>query len=486
MKQTAQKSARLFPNIIWIAIGVAVLFWVTDSVLDTVLYRERDLVGELLPSELRELWMRSAVTGAIVVIGFYYRSLVIARYAKRLSDSLNDIGHALSSTLDVAEMLDRAAALSATATRSDLISIVAKLDGHWATLAAHGYDQDVVGHRTQGSELEGVIRAAKMGGPFVSSDCENDDRLDREAVRAFGLKSFFTVPLLVRGEPRGIIFFGDQSARRAFNSFQIDFGTKLALTLSLALENARIFGSQKTVSDTLQEASLRIPREIDGIKVDDVYRSATEASRVGGDFYDIFELDNDHVCLLLGDISGKGIEAATLTSLIKYSIRAYANENHSPAEVLSRTNILLEKSSARGAFATVFFAIADRRSGSLVCCNAGHPPPFLINKSGVELIEMTTSPAIGAFSGSKYSENRIDFQPGSTILLYTDGVLEARRGSEFYGEERLAAAVKSLAVESPESLSEALLSEVTEFTEGELADDVAILAVTLTGQSEKN
>lgn len=112
-------------------------------------------------------------------------------------------------------------------------------------------------------------------------------------------------------------------------------------------------------TNTLQQALLTVPAEIKGISYGHLYRSATATAKVGGDFYDIFELEHDRVDIVIGDVSGKGLEAATLTSLAKNTIKAYAYEGNSPAEVITRMNDVVRKALTSAAFITVFFGILD-------------------------------------------------------------------------------------------------------------------------------
>src|SRR3990172_6829386 len=145
------------------------------------------------------------------------------------------------------------------------------------------------------------------------------------------------VLLLVRGEVIGILGFTYDTGRQ-FTEAELDFVPKLATSVSLAIENARLYAAERKVAETLQEAFLNMPRQIAGLEFGHIYRSATETARVGGDFYDLFELEPDRVGVLIGDVAGKGLEAAALTSVIKSTVKAYAFENFFPASILAKTN----------------------------------------------------------------------------------------------------------------------------------------------------
>jgi len=233
---------------------------------------------------------------------------------------------------------------------------------------------------------------------------------------------------------------------------------------------------QRQIADTLQEALLVVPESIPGLSFGHLYRSATLATRVGGDFYDLFELDEHRVGILLGDVSGKGLQAATMTSMIKNTVRAYAHQHSSPAGVMRRTNDLMAWGSDPGSFVTAFFALLDRRDGALVYCSAGHPPAIIRRGSSTALLECF-SPALGAFPDLEYREARETLALGEVLVLYTDGVTEARSDEDFYGEDRLLALVTQIDRVPVTELPRAIYEYVAAFAGGTFSDDIALLAL---------
>lgn len=162
----------------------------------------------------------------------------------------------------------------------------------------------------------------------------------------YKFRSVLTVPLMVREEPVGSLLFQYNSAPIGFKQSQVDFASRLATSLSLAIENARLYAQQREIADTLQSSLLTMPAGLSGIELSYYYRSvSSDVADVAGDFYDAFELAKDRVVLVVGDVSGKGLQAATLTSLVKNTIRAYAEIDRFPAAVLAGTNEILIKAS---------------------------------------------------------------------------------------------------------------------------------------------
>ncbi len=164
---------------------------------------------------------------------------------------------------------------------------------------------------------------------------------------------------------------------------------------ALAKENERLYRQQLGIAETLQLALINTP-SLDGrVRLGHLYRSATEAARVGGDFYDVFEVKGSEIALLIGDVSGHGIEAARMATLVKDVVHAFTHQSLRTHEVLRRTNRLLVEKGQPG-FVTLFLAILDPRTGSLRYSSAGHPEPILRRASGeVEMARVRLGPAGG-------------------------------------------------------------------------------------------
>jgi phosphoserine phosphatase RsbU/P len=224
---------------------------------------------------------------------------------------------------------------------------------------------------------------------------------------------------------------------------------------------------------------LTMPETVGGVEFDHLYRSATsEAAEVGGDFYDLFELEHDRIGIIMGDVSGKGLDAATLTSLVKNCIKAYAHHEKSPASILAKTNQVVARSTGES-FITVFFGTLDKRSGILVYSNAGHPPPLVKRRTTVEPLATFFSPAIGVFEGLSYKEQSHELQRGDCLVLYTDGLIEARRQRELFGQGRLIDRLTHCPEPGAMKLPLFLYRQATEFSGAVFADDIAILTVAL-------
>lgn len=216
----------------------------------------------------------------------------------------------------------------------------------------------------------------------------------------------------------------------------------------------------------------------------DVYATVKPAREVGGDFYDFFFLDDDHLFFALGDVSGKGIPASLFMAVTTAFLRATAVQGASPEDVLARVNTKLCVGNDTCMFVTVFCGILNIRNGETFCADAGHNPPLLISGSGgVEFVHAPKSAALGVFEEMIYRNYRFTLKPGDKLFLYTDGVTEATNvDQELYSEERLRVDLVELHDRSAEEMIQRMLARIDDFARGApQADDITMLVLEYTG-----
>jgi serine phosphatase RsbU (regulator of sigma subunit) len=250
----------------------------------------------------------------------------------------------------------------------------------------------------------------------------------------------------------------------------------------LAEENERLYRQQLNIAEQLQQTLLHIPSEIGRVRLGHLYRSATETARVGGDFYDVFEAKDGQIAVLIGDVAGHGIQAARTGTLVKDVVHAFTHQSIRTHEVLRRTNqLLIEKDLSE--FVTLFLGILDPGTGIMHYSSAGHPESMVKRVAGqIELLGCGTSP-LGIYPDANWKPREISLAPGDLLLLYTDGVTEARRGLEMFGEKRLERLLKRKRI-SPGRLPHMILDQVLAFSGGSLRDDAAVLVLSLTEPPE--
>lgn len=241
-----------------------------------------------------------------------------------------------------------------------------------------------------------------------------------------------------------------------------------------------------TLARTLQESLLPpdLP-EVRGVQLATRYHPAGAGLDVGGDFYDVFRTGRDRWGIVVGDVCGKGAEAARLTALARYTVRAASVQTRAPSRVLSILNEAMLRQNASdgeeadGRFATVIYATLRRARGrvSLVLSSGGHPPALVVRAGAT--VEKVAAPGtvLGLFPHADLSEAEVTLKPGDSLVLYTDGVTEARGPSGEFGEQRLIEVVASCAKASAKCLAKKLETAVLDHQGGTASDDIAILVI---------
>ena len=212
----------------------------------------------------------------------------------------------------------------------------------------------------------------------------------------------------------------------------------------------------------------------------DIYASMDPAKEVGGDFYDFFLIDEDHLCLVMADVSGKGVPAALFMMAAKIILANYAKMGKSPAEILTSANASICSSNREDMFVTVWLGILELSTGKLTAANAGHEYPVLRQPDGnFELYKDKHGFVIGGMEGLKYKEYSINMKPGAKIFLYTDGVPEATDSEDqLFGTERMVAALNKNPESSPQEILKSVRSSVDDFVKNaEQFDDLTMLCM---------
>lgn len=402
------------------------------------------------------------------------------RRGKELGDALTGLDAAMNATRDADEIVETVVRDAAAALGVELAALLEPDGEGWSIRCAVGLDarRDAVAVLGCGRLVADVVAEGKS--PMIIADPRAaDPRIGGTCLEALAVRALLAAPLWAHDKVEGVLLFVDPAEQFGFADSEAEFAARLARSLSLALENANLYAAEHRIADTLQAALLDLPDLIPGVSFSHRYRSATEATRVGGDFYDLFDLGSGRVGVIIGDVSGKGLEAAALTSFVKTTIKTHAFDGSPPAAVMTKANDVLIRSLLKASFVTVFFGVLDTWSGRLTYCSGGHPPGIVKGPSDVSMLPGTESPVLGAFADMTFSERDVHLLPGDTLLLYTDGVTEARSPDGFFGEERLAEMVESSDATTPDEMVTAVLEGVLAWTGGTLRDDLALLALAL-------
>ena len=257
----------------------------------------------------------------------------------------------------------------------------------------------------------------------------------------------------------------------------VEIAAAIADQTALAIDNARLYQQQKAFADTMQRSLLPRERpEVAGLELGEVYESSARVD-VGGDVYDFLRLDDGRLAVVLGDVTGHGVEATADMAMAKFVFRSLAREHPEPAEFLAAANDVVVDEIASGKFITMTYLTVDGVKGEVRCASAGHPAPRLVlPNGGVRALE-ARGLVLGVDPGQEYDEVQAELPSGAAVVLYTDGVIEARRGGELYGSERLDALLAVKRDLGARTLALAVTEDCRSFAGGDLPDDVAVVVI---------
>jgi serine phosphatase RsbU (regulator of sigma subunit) len=428
------------------------------------------------------------------------RLLEAEREARRRSDFLATAGHLLNGSLDPERALQDLADLAVPGLadwctvhlrdddgllRGAALAHADPAKARWASELSHRYPPDEAG----AIGLGGVLRSGRpelveeITDEMLVAAAVDDEHL--ALLREVGLTSYLSVPLVARGEAFGALSLltGVESGRR-LDAGDLALAEDLAVRAATAIDNARLYRAQREIADTLQRALLPpgLP-DIPGVSVAAVYVPMGDGIQAGGDFYDLFECGERRWLMVVGDVCGKGPEAAALTSLARYTLRALASLDPDPAALLTRLNAeILTQRPGDARFLTACVCLVEERPGGLavtIAC-AGHPPPLILKGDGVVEWSSARGTLLGVHLGIRLEAQAVVLEAGDRLVLYTDGLTEARDGDgHFLGEAGLAGAARALVDVPTDELAHTLTRRVTEWTEGTLRDDLAVLVIGL-------
>jgi len=305
-----------------------------------------------------------------------------------------------------------------------------------------------------------------------------------ELLTRLGVRHALSVPLTLRGHRLGALTLSVTSPGRTLGPEQLELAEEFARRAAVAVDNARVHRQRSAIARTLQNSLLppALP-DIPGIEAAALFRPAGEGTDVGGDFYDLFNVADDEWIAVIGDVCGKGAEAAAVTALARYTIRTAAVRRRSPAKILAWLNDAMRRQDLAGRFCTITCVHLDtgpERIRVTAACG-GHPPGLLRRAAGgvEEVGGMGT--LLGLLPDPALADERAELGPGDTLLLYTDGITEARAPERVIGEEALRQAV----ARGPGDSAQGLVEHMAAFAVGKEGtpprDDMALLALRARG-----
>ena len=304
------------------------------------------------------------------------------------------------------------------------------------------------------------------------------------------IRSMLAVPLQTEEQVIGLIYLDSPFLVRRFTKGDLGLLTVMGNIAAIRIEHARLAEleqADKLRAQELEHAAMIQRAILPGTfppfpdRHDfQLHAAMTPAKGVGGDLFDFFLLDADHLAFAVGDVSGKGIPAALFMAVARTLLRGTAQHNASPAECMAYLNSALVEQNVSGMFVTLFYGVLNTRTGEIQFSNAGHNPPYIISADGAQRqVADKCGPMLGLFPRFAYRQATAQLAPGEAIVVYTDGVTEAQSPSGDYFEEgRLVECLRAHASEPVETLLSGLQQAVQKFAAGApQADDITALAL---------
>jgi PAS domain S-box-containing protein len=338
-----------------------------------------------------------------------------------------------------------------------------------------------------------VAEVVRTGRPRLYASAEaldaatgEADAAELEVVRSLGLSSVIVVPMTARGRTLGAMTLATGGSGRTFDADDLVLAEELGRRCALAVDNARLYGERSHVARTLQRSLVpaRLPH-VPGFEVAARYHAVGEDAEVGGDFLDVFETEAGVWAAVIGDVSGKGADAAAVTALARYTVRAVAVHGRRASAVLRELNDAILRHELDERFCTAIFARlrggdADGDGARVQLAVGGHPLPLLVRADGTVREVGVPGTALGIAPGPRLADREVELAPGDKLVLVTDGVVEAHVGGRMLGADGLRELLSGCgeldALATGERIELAVVGDGAE-----PRDDVAVLVVRAAG-----
>lgn len=429
------------------------------------------------------------VTMAINVI----EDITTHKRAERAQRFLADSSALLGASLEPAEVLGQVATLAVPEV-ADWVAVHMPGDSGIELVALAHRDPELVKRAaeldrqlpTRHDSPRGVANVLRTGRSELYPDVPQlvprteDERIRVEHVRAFGMRSALVVPMVARGKTLGTLTLATDRSGRRFDEQDLDLAEELGRRCGVAVDNARLFSERAYIARTLQQSLLpsELP-DIPGIEAAARFRPTGQGNEVGGDFYDLFESGGRGWTVVMGDVCGKGPDAAAVTALARYTLRAAAMRERLPSRSLALLNEALLRQRSDRRFCTVAYAYLEPLSegARIGFASGGHPLPLLLRADGTVQPVGEPGSLLGVLPDPTFEDRSLSLSPGDALVFYTDGVIEGRGGNSSLDEDGLAHLVAACAGEGADAIATRVEDAAVAAQDGHPRDDIAVLVL---------
>lgn len=382
------------------------------------------------------------------------------------------------------------------AERSSLFLFDEKRQELW-TKIAQGLDDSETIRFPIGVGIAGEVAKTRQGQniPDAQTDPRFNPAFDKQT--GYRTRSMLCLPLIGNNERLiGVIQVLNKKGGKEFDQRDTSLLEALSAYAAIALERAQLM--QAYIEKQRMEEALRVAHDIQmdllpqglppfpNASIIDLHAILIPAQEVGGDLYDYFLIDDQHIFFVVGDVSGKGVPAALFMAVTQTLVKAFARKGLTPHEVLAAVNTELCLHNPSCMFVTLFCGILNTQTVTLDYANAGHNPPFFISR-GQEghFLEISDGTAVGILEEARFTTHTIQLKPHDSLLIYTDGITESMNAQKaLFAEERLQQVVRHLHTQSSRDIINGILEKVRNFSEGQpQADDITLMNIKI-GQTE--
>lgn len=353
----------------------------------------------------------------------------------------------------------------------------------FAICLKEGNEMKIVSSRFQGPIDTSVIcNLSGFESPSLVSEIVATNKLKKE-LKDIGISAI--IPMKMQDEVKGVLAVGERIAGIPYTQSDLEYIYSIGNLLLISLENSRLFKEaiekQKIEDDLLIAREIQrgmLPKVLPKYAGYDLDAANISSKHVGGDYYDVINLDDDNFIIAIADVSGKGTPASLLMANLQAMIRALVPLKLPLSELTKRVNDLICESTGNDRFITLFLGRVDKKNKSLTYVNAGHNQPFVLRKDDKIMRLEIGGLLLGVMKSTTYEEGIVQLVEGDVLVLFTDGVSEAMNpdGVEF-GEERLLEIIKSKKNGSAETIKEQIISEVQEYSGDHQSDDITLLVL---------
>ena len=409
-----------------------------------------------------------------------------------LSRALNVIHVAIDSSLDFEDVMRAVVVNAAEATGVELGMIAMRERGEWVVRYVSDEEKMRTGVRFTDEQAPYHALVSETTAPTAINDTRDDPGICSEMCEQYSMRSILGIPLITGRKLLGVLSLVGTSGPISFTDTHIDFAHKLGLAVSLALDNARLYEAERRAKldaevarqllvedhSMLQRALLPgEPHITPGYQLATKFIPGALGKQIGGDFYDVFQTEDGKTGVLIGDVSGKGVEAAAMAAATRSTVRAFAYDLGDPADALTHTNAVIDQSPTHERFATAFLAVLDPASGRFIYSSAGHPSAMVRRADGtVDLLNIGELP-IAVRSGIEYVRHESHLAVGDQLVMYTDGISEAREGERMLDIDGIVRVLTECRNCSPDETLEALFAAAFDLSGEHLADDAAVVII---------